>query len=327
MTMKRILLSITVLSCVVSATAQTFLGAGMESWRTLSVGFPSTQVDLPNNWFGTDSLIYTVAPFLTIPTSSLNKQMVKSTSAHSGSFAAEVTSKNQGTTLGVIPGILANARPGIDILSFDPNNPLASISYVGGTSIGSRIGYVSAWLKYAPQGGDKAQILVRAVLSGQGAGGTDSIVGSADTIIYSAIATYTKVEVELQYIDPNVVPDKLLVVFLSSTNVTATAPVNGSKLTVDDAEAGIHPAGVRIPLFNSEGVNCYPNPAKNIIHINSSYNQHVTWKLYQMNGQLLKEVVFTNKATVNIAELPKGVYVYSVEKEGTVVKNGKLLID
>ncbi|MEZ5017314.1 MAG: T9SS type A sorting domain-containing protein [Flavipsychrobacter sp.] len=326
--MKKVLLSITILISMLSATAQTFSGAGMESWRSLSVGFPSTQVTLPDHWFGTDSLIYTVAPFLTIPTSSLTKQMVKSSSAHSGSFAAEVTSKNQGTTLGVIPGILTNARPGIDIAKFDPNNPISSINYVGGTSISSRIGYVSAWLKYAPQGGDKAQIIITAVLAGQGLGGADSIVGSADTIIASQVSAYTKYEVKINYIDPNVVPDKLLVLFLSSTSVTATVPVDGSKLTVDDVEAGIHSSGIHFPLLNNEVVSCYPNPATEVVNINTTINQPLIWELYNMSGQKVKQVNFTKNTTVNVKELPSGMYFYSItSNDGALVYTGKLSVD
>ncbi len=324
--MKYILILLSPLLFLNIASAQVLSGGNMESWHTISVGFPATQVDAPDHWFGADSLIFTVAPFIGV-TSGLQEQMSKSSDAHSGSFAAEVTTKNQGSTLGTIPGIMANARPGVDILNFDPNDPMSSITYTGGTSISSRIGYVSAWLKYSPQNADKAQMVVLAVLAGQGAGGADSIVGNADTVISGQVSSYTKFEVTLNYIDPNVVPDKLLILFLSSTNANANVPAPNSTLLVDDVEAGIHPNGIKVSLLDNEIVRVYPNPSKGEVNINTSIKGDLSWDLYTASGQLVSHNDFKGQTTINVQEIPAGIYFYTINgNKGNLVRKGKLLI-
>ncbi len=308
--MKKIILSLLACSTLVSANAQNILGQGMESWHNISAGIPPKQVEAPDHWFGADSIVFSVAPFAGI--SSPKAQLTKDTDAHSGTLAAKLVTKDQGGQLNEVPGVLANAKINIDLNNLDPNNPLASLSYDGGTAISQRFDHIGAWIKYQPSGADKAQIIARTVLTGQGAGGEDSVVAEGDTIIYSALANYTYVEFPLMYDDPNVVPDKLLIIFLSSTNETATSPVDGSTLLVDDVEALQKNTNVRTTLLDNESFNVYPNPAKNTLNISTSVTETIVWQAYNAAGRKVATQRFTKEAKVDISSLSSGMYYYNV---------------
>lgn len=308
--MKKLILSLLACSMLVSANAQNILGPGMESWHSMSVGFPAQQVEAPDHWFGADSMIFSVAIIAGV--SNPVAQLSQDADAHGGALAAKLVTRDQGGQLNEVPGVLANAKIGLDLNNLDPNNPLASLTYDGGTVINQRYDHIGAWIKYNPGGGDKAQIIARTVLTGQGAGGADSVVAEGDTIIYNALPNYTYVEFPLMYDNPNVVPDKLLIIFLSSTNETSTSPVDGSTLLVDDVEALQKNTNVRTTLLNNETFNVYPNPAKNTLSISTSVTEAIVWQAYNVAGQKVATKTFSKEAKVDISNLSSGMYYYNV---------------
>lgn len=324
--MKKLILSLLACSTLFAANAQNILGQGMESWHTMSVGFPAQQVEAPDYWFGADSIVFSYA--LLAGVTSPKAQLSKDAAAHSGSYAAKLVTKDQGGQLNEVPGILANAKINLDINNLDPNDPLASLTYEGGTAINQRFNHIGAWIKYQPGGSsDKAQIIARTVLTGQGAGGADSIVAQGDMKISSAIANYTYVEFPLTYIDPNVVPDKLLLIFLSSTNETSSSAVDGSTLHVDDVSALQKATGVRQMIFNAESFNVYPNPAKDVLNITTSMTEQVEWQAYNVAGQQVATQSFTKEATIDISNLAAGMYYYNVtDVNGNIIFNSKFSV-
>lgn len=321
--MKKVLLSILAISAIAATKAQNIQGQDMENWHSMSVGFPAQQVTAPDHWFGSDSLLFSYAPF--VGATNVKAQLTKSSNAHAGSFAARATTVDQGSQLGVIPGVLANAKLSIDIANFDPNDPVASMSYIGGTPINQRYNQISAWVMYQPKGSDNGQIIAQAVLSGQGVGGADSVVGMGDTVISSALSAYTNIQFPIVYDDPNVVPDKLLVLFMSSA--TATTPQDSSSIFVDDVEAKLVPVGVNTTVFNSASFKVYPNPTTFVLHLNTSYNNEVVWSAYNVAGQQVATQQFTNSATVDVASLSAGMYYYTVtDTKGNKLFNGKFSV-
>ena len=321
--MKKTLLLLVALSTINMLYAQN-LQKGMEAWHNISAGLPPTQVEAPDDWFGIDSLMFTVGPI--IGGTNLKAHLKKDNDAHSGSFAAKVMTVNQGTSLGIIPGILANAKINIDIFNFDPNNPAASLSYVGGTAVNKRYNYISSWVKYFPKGIDKAQIVVTMVLAGKGAGGKDSIVGQGDSIISMQLSSYTNIDVPITYNDPNVVPDKMLLIFLSSTSITASSPTDSSTLYVDDVELRVHPTSIN-SVLNDGDVSLYPNPVSDKIYLNTSLSSNLRWMAYTIDGKLISEKQFLRSTVVDIASVPAGAYFYTISNEdGRLLYNSKFTV-
>jgi|GEM_PF-760842 len=305
--MKKILtlLSVATLS-IFQADAQ-FSNAGLETWQNYNAGFPSATLERPADWYGIDSIIYTYAVLLG---STPQQTLYKDNSAHTGSFAVKLVSKDLGGF--VAPGILANANPQFDFTTFDPNDPTASLAYTGGTSVSQRYYTLSAWIKYIPAGNDYAAINVNAVLSGAGAGGTDSVVGEGEWFI-NTTANYTQVDVPITYNDPNVVPDKIVLSFSSSdlSGANSTTPQDGSTLYVDDIALSTI-ASVK-DVYNQENLcEIFPNPVKDFLQIVPKTENALTVKIYNSFGAMMSQKDFKGKIELSVKQLAEGNYFYKV---------------
>lgn len=296
-----------------TATAQNFQG-GMETWRNYSVGLPPTALEAPAGWVGSDSLICSFGIVL----GSVSKQVYKSTDKHSGTYAAMIMTKTQGS-LGSFSGALTNTTINLDLTD-------TSISFSGGTAVTTRLGYVNAWVKYLPKGTDSASILVLAVIKGAGAGGADSVVGTGYLSI-GATSTYTQVNVPIMYDDTTssgAIPNALQVMFSSSD---ANGVTDSTMLFVDDVTAGNFPSGISIPLFVDEEVQCYPNPTTGIINLSSKLNETLNWQAVNMNGQVVANKTFNGNAKADVSHLSSGVYFYNItNREGDVIQHGKFSV-
>lgn len=317
--MKKILLITSMFACSLGANAQNWNG-DMNSWRSFSAGiFPATQLEAPNNWYSADSLLFSFSIIL----GNVERQLFKEASAHSGPYAAKLVTEDHGGQLGIVPAIMSNAKINFDIGSYDPNNPLAAISYEGGTPVSQRIQSINAWIKYLPTGSDAGSISVQAVLTGQGAGGTDSTVGAGTLAISQAYTDYTYVEVPLTYVDPNVVPDKLFVLFTSSTN----AAEDNTTMYIDDVYASLFTAGVELPLMKQQAVVCYPNPSKGIVSLSTDVKEKLQWIAYDIKGQEINRTHFIGKASVDMSALADGTYFYHIlNTGGETLQRGKITI-
>lgn len=312
--MKKIYLLLTILIAGTAVNAQNLQGT-METWQNYSVGFPlpTTQLEKPAGWRGADSLICLLGPFIQ-PGGNFGKQVFKSTEAHSGSFAARLLNRDQ-DTLGIFPGILTNADLIVDIQTAD-------FSLSGGTPVTGRVDTVKAWVKYKPKGADEGAVTAQAVIKGAGAGGADSVVGAGLAIIV-ADTGYYEIVVDLEYVDPNVVPNALQVMFSGSMSVLSAE--DSTELFVDDVTAS-STVGIKMQLFEEDVLEVYPNPAQNVVYLNTNVRQPLTWQLYSMNGTkaLMTETV-AGKTEVNVSALATGVYIYQVKNsEGVIVQTGKL---
>lgn len=320
--MKKLLLSLTFIAAATAGKAQ-LVNAGLDAWHSYTIA--SKQLENPDGWFGVDSLLYAFGAS-PIPVGITAQQMLfkETASTHSGAAAARIVSRNQGN-IGVMPGVLANAKP--TMTTFNPTNPIAGLSYVGGTPINARIRSVSAWVKCTPTGTDKANIQVQAVLAGRGSGGRDSIVGQGDTILSQAISSYTKVGVNIDYNDPNVVPDKLLIIFLSSTLGTATSPEDGSTLWVDDVSMSIHPANIATLANKGMKVVCTPNPASGMLYISNAQGIEGTMHLYGTDGRLALAQAFGANTVVDISGLANGVYYYRMsDSKNELIQQDRIVV-
>jgi hypothetical protein len=316
--MKKLFTLLLSLSCT-AAMAQNING-DFDTWRTYGAGFPATTLTAPVGWYGTDSLLFTFGPLLS-PGTTFKAQLTKATPSHTGAFAAKAMTLDQGPDFGVLPGLLVNCKPTIDPNNFDPNDPLGSITFEGGLHTIERVNTISAWIKYEPKGGDEGEMTLLAYLEGAAADGTDSLVGMADTILDQAYPAFTEFKLRVAYIDPTVIPNKVMIGFISSSDATTDSSV----IYVDDAEI-MSASGVKTVVFQQEIVKVYPSPATDHISLTTTYTKPLVWQAFSLEGKLVATEKLQGQADVNISQLAPGTYLYRVSnEEGKVIQQQKFV--
>jgi hypothetical protein len=342
--MKKTLLFTAVLAGTLTSTqAQTFSNAGFETWNnfTVATGFiTSVALEAPTTWSGTDSLI----AGLTIPASFIGieiepvTQIIKSTDAHSGTYAAEIRTANLGDSLGNVPGALITASVGIDMAAVVGNPDLSDIlslfTYKGGTPILQRkVETVSAWVKLTNQNNDNASVVITALQKAKTSGGADTMItiGGGTQIIANNVSNgYREITVPIVYANANnTATDTLIVVFSSSAVVSPDDSItDGNTLLVDDVSMTTSEGtslSIRQPVFAEDIALVYPNPAKNIIYFNLNTFQKAddyTLTVTDASGRaILTENLKQQVNEKNVSGWAKGSYFYSL----TNTKNGKHL--
>lgn len=316
-----------------SSQAQTMTNASLETWHNLTVG--TLALETADNWHGADSLIAAIAPLATTGGYPITpaKQLYKTTTAHSGQFAAELQSKNIGNAVGNIPGVLSNAKIGIDFFGLitggnlsDPASILQYLSYTEATPVTQRVDTVSAWIKLDNTNLDSALITVFATKSVTASGGGDStaVVGQTQMVVYPVVNEYTRLAIPVQYLNNTVVPDSLIVVFASS-NPVADSIHNGNKLYVDDVAFSYQSNGtsIRQPLFADDVALVYPNPASNTIYFNLNAQDRAedyTLTIADISGRVvLREQLKQAVNAKDVKNWVKGTYFYNLNNS----RNGR----
>lgn len=303
--MKKIALLFTASVLFASAQAQV-ANSSVETWRNYSAG--SATLEAPDNWFGADSLVYTFAP---LAGATPQKGLFKDNDAHTGSFAAKLVTRD--LTGFVAPGMLVNANPELDFNNLDPNNPLASLSYEGGTSVSQRYNSLVAWVKYVPSGSDAGAISIIAIKNGIGAGGKDSVVGGG-TLYINASANYTEIMVPITYKDATIVPDKMIISFLSSdlSGENGTTPQDGSTMYVDDISLSMA-TGVKELFTQSALSNVYPNPASSVLNLSATNANELSVRIFNATGAFMENATFKNNTQVSLQNFASGIYFYEIK--------------
>lgn len=84
--------------------------------------------------------------------------------------------------------------------------------------------------------------------------------------------------------------------------------------------------------YNSNISEPYPNPSNNIVNVNFNvpYKNNINLLLYNAYGKLAKQINLenTNKTiNFNVSDLASGIYFYSLNIDGKIVKTNKLIVD
>ena len=304
-----------------SANAQ-ISNAGMENWHTLqSVG---VNLEAPDGWYGSDSLVIWKEDDSLGFVVTGQQIFMEPGIVNNGSFSARLETTEALTFK--IPALMANAKMHLSS-SFDINNPMASFQFSGGMPVTQRIEFVYAWLQYTsmdPLDDETAVFAANAYLTGIGQGGTDSLVGTG----FVNVAENTSFEhkgIHLNYVNSTVVPDKLIIMFVSSDVTTGNA-IDGSSLYVDDVSMStVH---VKNTAASSHTVKCFPNPATDVLNLLSATNDRLSLTIYSITGQEVLQQYFIGNGRADISRLSRGLYYYQVSNaEGVTVKQEKLVIN
>jgi hypothetical protein len=128
---------------------------------------------------------------------------------------------------------------------------------------------------------------------------------------------------------------------LASGSVIAVSPTTNTTYTVTgtdpygcSASAMITQSvstctGIENVVANSNGVVIYPNPASDEVSVFiTSISSHTTLKVFNALGQIvINKAIKDNTTKIDISDLSHGIYVYRVEDNETIIKQGKLIKD
>ena len=328
-------------SIAVSTQAQTFTNASFETWHNYSVStaiFPPASIDLtaPTGWCGVDSLIASVTSFASLAgvTITPQQQLFQSSVAHSGSSSAEIRSVFLGDTIGNIPGVLVNAQINIDIaaaaaaLTGGGNVDILSlISYTGGTDITAKVDTVKAWVQLdSANSVDSAFVTATTTKTVTGSSGDSTVVvGLGTYLVVPHDTNWVQIAIPLMYADTTIIPQKLIVAFMSS-NFAGDTIHAGNKMRVDDVSYSYKTSsGTAIiqPLMSENNILVYPNPTKNQVYFNLSASVKPTdfnLSVYDINGRLISNEQLKQAVnSKNVSTWSKGTYYYQLND----TKNGK----
>lgn len=295
-----------------------FAQDGLETWKNYSAGlFPPVTLEIPQGWHGSDSLACFFGPFID-PTGSYSKQIFKSTDKHGGSFAARLVTTAQGS-FGNLPAVMANAN-----ILLDTAGGQLNVKFEGGVPVTERLDYANAWVKYNPaSAGEEGMIMVQAVLAGAASDGSDSVVGQGMQTIIEASA-YEPVSAQINYVTTTVVPNRIRVMFYSSSP-DAISFTDGTELYVDDVTVSRFPTSVT-RVFTNASVKVYPTVTSGQVRLEPSENGVYSLVVYNAMGQQVAKQSFAGNATADLSALAQGVYYYQITGAETVIQKGQLSV-
>ena len=232
----------------------------------------------------------------------------KSTSVHSGNFAAHLTTRYSA---------LAQQK-----MSFLLTGRLLDQGQVSGILAFAPILKLTGYYKYSPVGNDTGLAVVEFTHYNTGTGMNDSVAESG--FRFTAASSYTYFEVPVSSFGTPA-PDSMWVGFSASRMGGDSSLIHvGSQLWIDDVYF-VYPSGIALPLneFFSKST-AYPNPSTGFfdIDLNILKPGPTLLHLYNSLGQEIKTISLgvlqegVSHYGLDATNLASGVYFYGVENNG-----------
>ncbi|CAN5839718.1 hypothetical protein BH11BAC7_BH11BAC7_00910 [soil metagenome] len=308
--MKKITFLIALSITCISASAQTVLNPGFETW------IPNTETShtyqVPQRWISSAVILTFFNDLFGNPGYVVNN-VSQSSPAHNGSYAVQmsVAVSNYGDTSA---GYIAYGNSLDDVLNG------------GGFPLSTRPANLTGWKKWVRIGGDSASVYV-VMSKWNAATQSRDTVGVGEIFITSPSTSYTTFSVPINYV-MNVMPDT---VFIGIGNLS-TVPHIGSVLTVDDlAFSGNVPIGINENNAATTAVVVMPNPFNEQATLNLKGAQISNGKmeLYDVLGNKVREMENLSGSNFIISRegLPAGIYFYTLSEENTLIATGKLSVE
>ncbi len=275
--MKKVLLSFVILIST-QAIGQTIPNAGFETWVA------SGPFLAPDGW-------------------AVSPGVIKSTDAHSGSYALQCkldTFTNPSTS--VLDTITATAYTGAQTMG-----PPVPGSNIGGYAFTSRPDSLTGYYKYQKAPNDSFRISVLLCKKNTVTGGRDTIASALFTS-GTAISTYTRFSMPLQYVRA-LTPDTAVIQVLTAN---PQAPKHlGTSIWVDDlAFVTNPPAGVDNLTEVITKPLIYPNPFCDVLAVTPGSNAAILSMV--LSNSVGSIIAHTKDKTLNTSDLPCGVYFVTI---------------
>ncbi|MES2591132.1 MAG: T9SS type A sorting domain-containing protein [Bacteroidota bacterium] len=297
--MKNILIALLILSSVVLAKAQ--LNGGFEDWVT------EISYEVPDKWQTLNFLT------LTSPPNPLSVSKATLLDKHSGNYAMKI--KTIFVNNNPYPQAIVDSMGGV----FTGKINLSPFSYNYGFPYTGFPEKLKFWTKYSPVGNDTA--VAGVVLQRWNSVNVKRDTLAIGTVDIVSLSDYNLYEITINYLMPGVMPDSAAIFFGSSKTPQGRV---GSTLYVDDVSfAGW--VGIDELNSNSSQVSVFPNPAKDIININTTIETAETVRIFDLSGRLVITYKLQNKtAAINATILSAGLCFYDIiDKKGSVLAKGR----
>ncbi len=249
--------------------------------------------------------------------------LFKSEEAHSGDYSVHLVNAD---AFGVIAnGIMTNGQVHAD---FDPElgNVFTNDSDAEfNTEFTDRPDSLVAWVKYAPEGGDRGKIEV--LLHDNSAtgilpetGSTDHWVGKARIDIEESYTEWTRVSAPFEYYNESN-PNYVLTVVSSGDSTIA---VDGSEMWVDDLEL-IYEAPDDASIETTVELNHQVIATANGLNVKLEDFSAAKIMVYGLDGKIVYESAINSSNTQHNIPV-SGTYIYRIIKDEQIA-TGKVVID
>lgn len=307
--MKRFLQTMMMLPVFGITYAQQLPNAGFENWHTYAIYTSPTDSFLVSD----PNAFYSLNLGTTGYDISGTVGATKSTDSHSGSYALRLTSGVFDLNPLGFPIVDTSAIVALGLL---PNGP--GQEPIEGVPFTFRPTKFSFWYKYQPVGTTDT-----AIVSVRFSNSVDGDIGRAEYKIFgSAVNTYTKVEVDINWDSPNM-PDTVEVGMASGMCgiVLGSDPIDGSQigntLYIDDllfvyGTTGINEAKTELDVTVS------PNPASDRLTISFKEDNkgETTLNIYNVLGSLaLTKTINQNNEQIDVRDLQSGHYIVELKND------------
>ena len=266
-------LSLFFIAGMFAATAQTIPNSGFENW---------SNVNTAGAWNSNNTTVY----FLR-----------QSTDAHSGTYAAEISTKANGSA-GNLSGILTLGTVNI-----------TTQSVTGGRPISSKPTDLHGWYKYTAGNGSDNMVVTVTMTKWTGTSRITLCNASFNSTAGQTVSTYTQFTIPLAYSPAGFTPDTFNIVVKSSKT---TAVLNSIAL-VDDL--AFTPATTGLKEVSSFKPDIWPNPANERIFLKlngEEYNINIA----NMIGENVYSTMTRNEdLSIGVDHLPVGIYFVNVNNK------------
>ncbi len=293
------LLSLSAMVALISANSIAQTNMGFETW-----GPTTTSTSNPTGW-ETFNLGNYGGP--------------TSTTAETASPGAGAKSAKLITTTGyaALLGVGNDTIPGMVSLGGDLLNGKA----LGGVPYTLKPSSIDLLFKSTPTGGDSC-LFVAQLKHFDAASGTNIIDGQAYLIVNTTVSSWTSYNAVFNYVTSST-PDTLVMYALSSFSGNGSVAHPGSTFWIDGLVIN-GATGIQQTALSGNKIAVYPNPASSSIRIALNDNEATSINITDITGKVVKtKNVTSNVVSIDVENLPVGLYIYQVMNNNNVVYSSK----
>jgi len=305
----------------------TIANGSFESWSSPS---GSLELQAPTNWSGSDKIINDMALLLTLGGYDVTPQKqvfkIDGSMATDGGSLVELHTKDLGSDLGFIPGIIANgdievnAAALMSYMSSEEGDITSIFDISNATAIyGRRVDSVKVDATCWGPAGLQGTMVVNAM---KNIDGENTLIGSGMVTIDNTTTMESSLQEYTAYInytsEMGSLVDTMIIFFMSSSMNSEEPELDGDEnyVRIDNVRlyTSIPSTGVENMPKKDHGVSVYPIPASDQITFNNQLNNnHLVINIYSITGQIMHQAPLSaGENNINLSQYAQGNYTYEI---------------